>query len=102
VGGHPVDLETTFSATVDGTNGDTLLHPVRAQFLNSVIVADGEVVNRPGTKGKTITLDVTVDQGRLEDLLRLAVKAAEPPLTGSVKLHTKFDLPPGQATISKR
>jgi len=28
IGGHPVALDTTFSATVDGTNGDTLLHPV--------------------------------------------------------------------------
>ena len=41
IGGHPLDLETVFSATVDGTNGDTLLHPVTAHLLNTVIVAAG-------------------------------------------------------------
>ena len=44
IGGHPLDLETVFSATVDGTNGDTLLHPVTAHLLNTVIVAQGGVV----------------------------------------------------------
>ena len=63
-----------FSATVDGTNGDTLLHPVTAHLLNTVIVAQGGVVRSPDKKGKEITLDVTVDKGRLEDLLRLAGK----------------------------
>jgi len=47
LGGHPVDLETVFSATVDGTNGDTLLHPVTAHLLNTVIVAQGGVVKSP-------------------------------------------------------
>jgi hypothetical protein len=78
-GGHPVDLETVFSATVDGTNGDTLLHPVTAHLLNTVIVAQGGVVKSPDKKGRSIALDVTVDQGRLEDLMRLAVRADKPP-----------------------
>ena len=67
ISGHPVDLETTFNATVDGTNGDTLLHPVIAHLLNTVIVANGGVVKSPDKKGRLIQLDVTVDQGRLED-----------------------------------
>src|SRR6476469_6013535 len=96
IGGHPVDLETTYSATVDGTNGDTLLHPVIAHLLNTVIVAQGGVVKSPDRKGKLITLDVTVEQGRLEDLMRLAVKSDKPPMTGAIKFHTRFELPPGQ------
>ena len=50
----------------------------------------------PDKKGRLITLDVTVDQGRLEDLMRLAVKSNKPPMTGAIKFHTKFDLPPGK------
>src|SRR5882672_4778471 len=96
IGGHPVALDTTFSATVDGTNGDTLLHPVTAHLLNTVIVAQGGVVKSPDNKGRLIALDVTVDQGRLEDLMRLAVKADKPPMTGAIKFHTKFDLPPAK------
>ena len=102
IGGHPLDLETVFSATVDGTNGNTLLHPVTAHLLNTVIVAQGGVVKSKDNKGKEITLDVTVDKGRLEDLLRLAVKTTQPPLTGALNFHTKFDLPPGKGDLADR
>src|SRR4029077_16028935 len=83
IGGHPISLDTTFSATVDGTNGDTLLHPVTAYLLDTIIVAKGGVVKAPDKKGRLIDLDVTVEQGRLEDLMRLAVKADQAPMTGA-------------------
>ena len=102
IGGHPLDLETVFSATVDGTNGDTLLHPVTAHLLNTVIVAQGGIVRSPDKQGKEITLDVTVDKGRLEDLLRLAVKGDQPALTGAINFRTKFDLPHGKGDIADR
>ena len=102
VGGHPLALDTTFNATVDGTNGDTLLHPVIAHLLHTVIVAQGGVVKSPDKKGRLIVLDVTVDEGRLEDLMRLAVKADEPPMTGVIKFHTKFDLPHEKGSIADR
>jgi hypothetical protein len=101
-GGHPVALNTTFSATVDGTNGDTILHPVQAHFLNSFIIANGEVVKTPGAKGRNITLDATVDKGRIEDMLWLAVKSDPPIMTGTLKLRTKLDLPPSDADIIDR
>jgi hypothetical protein len=102
IGGHAVALDTTFSATVDGTNGDTLLHPVTARLLNTVIVAQGGAVKSPDKTGRMITLDVTVDQGRLEDLMRLAVKSDKPPMTGAIKFHTMFNLPPGKGDLSDR
>ena len=88
IGGHPLDLETVFSATVDGTNGDTLLHPVTARLLNTVIIAQGGVVKSQDKKGKEITLDVTVDKGRIEDLMRLAVKPTQPPTDRSDQTST--------------
>lgn len=100
--GHPVDLHTTFQATVDGTNGNTLLHPVSAHFLHSTIVARGEVVKRANEKGRAILLDVVASQARLEDLLTLAVKGDEPALTGATSLHTAFDLPPGGGDLIER
>jgi AsmA-like C-terminal region len=97
--GKPVHLKTEFSAVVDGTNGDTLLEPVDAQFLHSLILARGGVVGTPGVKGKTVSLDVSVAEARLEDLLRLAVKSDQPPMTGVVSFNTKFELPPGEQDI---
>lgn len=102
VGGHRVALDTVFSATVDGTNGNTILHPVKAHFLHTYLVANGGVVKTPGMNGRAVVLDVKIQSGRLEDLLRLAVKADQPPLTGTIDLHTKFDLPPGKRDISEK
>ena len=58
----PLHLKTEFSATVDGTDGDTYLHPVTAHFLRSTVVANGSVAGTPGVKGKTVALDATVEQ----------------------------------------
>jgi hypothetical protein len=100
-GGHPVALHTQFSATVDGLTGDTLLHPVNAQFLNSSVVANGKVVETPDKKGRDINLDVTVEKARIEDMLALAVKT-KPLMAGPVKFRTKFDLPPGEGDVADR
>ena len=79
--GHPVHLKTEFSATVDGTDGDTYLHPVIAHFLRSTVVANGSIASTPKLKGKTVALDATVEHGRVEDILQLAVKSDQPALT---------------------
>ncbi len=101
-GGHSVALHTQFGATVDGLNGDTFLHPVNARFLNSLVVASGGVVQTPGKQGRDIKLDVTVEKGRIEDMLTLAVKADKPLMTGPVKFKTKFYLPHGEGDVAER
>jgi hypothetical protein len=101
VSGNPVPLETTFRAIVDGTDGDTLLQPVRARVIESSITAWGGVVRRDGDKGKTVALDVTAEHARLQDLLRLAVKG-QPPMSGSISFKTRFELPPGKEEIAHR
>lgn len=102
VSGHPVHLTTQFHAIVDGTDGDTYLQPIHAQFGNSSLVARGGVYGNPGEKGKTIRLDVTVSHSRIEDLLRLAVKGNKPLMTGAVTFNTKFVLPPGERDIAEK
>jgi hypothetical protein len=102
VAGHPMKLETDFSATVDGMNGNTLLHPVIAHFLNSTLICNGGVVKAPKGKGREIVLDVTTDHARLEDLMKFAVKSSQSPMTGAIRLTTKFDLPPGPGDIADR
>lgn len=99
IAGHPMMLKTDFEATVDGTNGDTLLHPVIAHFLNTTLICNGGVVKAHAGKGREIVLDVTTDHARLEDLMRLAVKSKGAMMSGTVQLRTKFDLPPGKEEI---
>ena len=93
--GNGMPLETRFHSIVDGTNGNTLLQPVEATLGATKIHATGGVVERAGEDGRTVELDVVIDAGRLEDILRLAVKGPQPPMTGVMKLRTKFLLPPG-------
>lgn len=94
--GRGVPLHTEFSATVDGTDGDTFLHPVRAVLGNSVIIANGSVVLQRAKQGHLINLDVDAPAARLEDILKLAMKSDKPPLTGAIKLRTKLVIPPSK------
>jgi len=96
--GKPVPLRTDFSATVDGTNGDTLLHPVHALLGESVIVASGSVENVP-QKGHDILLEVTTPKARIEDILQLAINSDKPFLRGSVNVKAKLHLPPGTEKV---
>ncbi len=102
VGGHPVLLHANYHATVDGTNGDTLLDRIDASFLKTSLVAKGSVVATPGKNGRTVTLDVVMDKARVEDALGLALKAPKPPMTGAMKLRTKFLLPPGDRDVVEK
>jgi hypothetical protein len=100
--GQPVPLSTDFVAIVDGTNGDTYLDRVDAKLGESKIVARGAVVRTEDVKGRHVSLDIDIDGARLEDLMRLAVKGATPPLTGIVDVRTKFVLPTGEADVIDR
>jgi hypothetical protein len=102
ISGHKVPLHTEFHAIVDGTDGNTYLQPVRAQFLHSFLTARGYVVRDQGEPGRHVYLDVAMDQARVEDLLRLAVRTDPPVMDGQVKLHTKLDLPPGPQDVAHR
>ncbi|MGH9510023.1 MAG: AsmA-like C-terminal region-containing protein [Terriglobales bacterium] len=101
ISGHTLPLHTRFHAVIDGTNGETLLQPVDAQLGRSTLQANGGVVKTPNARGRTVALDVVVSNGRLEDLLSLAVKG-EPPLTGAVRFRTQFLLPPGEQDVVDR
>jgi hypothetical protein len=109
--GTAMPLETTFHATVDGTNGDTWLHPVRATLGQSRFIAEGEIVGHPpetlpdGTTrpgGHQITLNVIVNGGRMQDFMRLVSKSGTPLMTGELTLKTKLEIPPGTLPVEKK
>jgi hypothetical protein len=100
--GLPVPLHARYHAIVDGTNGNTILDEVDASFLNTSIVARGSVAGEPHKPGRTVRLELTMSQGRLEDVLRLALKAPTPPMTGGLRLQTTFVLPPGDEDVVRK
>jgi hypothetical protein len=103
IGGHPFPLHTKYHAVVDGTNGDTYLDRIDAAFLSSSLVAKGAVLDAPkGVHGRIVSLDIDMQRARIEDIMLMAVNTAKPPMTGALKLETKFVLPPGEADVSQR
>lgn len=102
ISGHPVPLETQFHAIVDGATGDTLLDNVRAKLQDSVITARGGIFRVPGQKYRRVSLDAVSRNGKLEDFLRLALKAKEPPMTGVIGFQTRIEIPPEAGVIADR
>jgi AsmA-like C-terminal region len=102
-GGQPVALHTDFSALVDGTNGDVTLKGVTAKFLHTTLLVSGKIVDVSKViKGRTIYLNASSENARIEDLLRLAVNSDEPMMTGSASLKTTIDIPEGADDLLDR
>ncbi len=102
VAGNPIQLKTKFHSIVDGTNGDTLLQPVSADFLRSAVLANGGASGTKGVKGKTVALDIVVNQARLQDILKLAIKSSSNPMTGIISFKAKMIIPPGDKDIADK
>ena len=60
--GNPLPLSTTFEALVDGTNGNTVLQPVRATLGHTNFTTDGAVIKHEEYSKRSINLEVTMPQ----------------------------------------
>ncbi len=77
--GTATPVQGKVNATVNGLNGDTLLHNIEASIGMTTIHAQGAVAGSP----KITNLDIAVTRGRVQDILRPFVKNRVP-ITGSV------------------
>ena len=103
IAGQPVHLQTRFAAVVDGTNGNTWLEPVEATLLGRRTSSRAaKWCAAEDVKGRKVYLQVTIDDARMEDILRLAIKSKQMPLTGQMKMQTTFLLPAGEADVPQR
>lgn len=100
--GHPEHLRTEFDATVDGTNGNTILHPVKALLGNSSFEVSGPIERSALEKGKEINLTARSSGTGLSDFLRLAVQDKQPPMRGNIKFDTAVRIPPGATSVISR
>jgi hypothetical protein len=101
-GGQAVPLKTKFTAIVDGSDGDTYLTQVDASFLETSMTAHGAVIGLEGVPGRRIEVDVNMENGRIEDLLRLAVQSDKPILLGAARLKAKLVIPPEKKKVIEK
>ena len=98
---QPIPLRTTFNVTVDGTDGDTVLHPVRAVLGHSVFEVSGAIERHALEKHKTISLDARGSHDLIQDFLRLAVKGKSP-MNGGISFQSRVVIPPGESDVLAR
>jgi uncharacterized protein involved in outer membrane biogenesis len=98
-GGQSVPLKTRFTAIVDGSDGDTYLRQVDASFLDTSMTAHGKVTGLEGVRGRQVEVDVNMQNGRIEDLLRLAVHSDKPILRGAARLQARLVIPPEKKKV---
>ena len=101
LGGAALPLHTEFDATVDGTNGNTDLHPVRALLGKSAFEVSGAIERRALETHKEIDLKARTKDTGLNDFLRLALKGA-PPMKGRIGFDTNVQIPPGTTPVIRR
>lgn len=99
---HAVHLSADFHAFVDGTNGDVQLERVSAAFLNTHVLATGKVAGEPEHQGKTTSVDLSVHDGRIQDVLRLFVRGRTPPFSGVTNFRAHVTIPPGKRAFVEK
>jgi hypothetical protein len=102
VSDHAMALDTDFRAVVDGTTGDTWLNAVKARVGRSELVAAGAVTRSEKVPGHTTDLRITMEKGRIEDMLALGLKASPPLMRGAMALKMHLLIPPGKVSVSRK
>jgi hypothetical protein len=95
--GHGTHVTSEFKVAVDATNGEVQLQDITAHAEQTTIRAHGSITGSP----KVTQLDIRVDGGRVQDLLRPFVQG-ETPATGLVNLRAHAALLPVPGDFFKR
>jgi hypothetical protein len=86
---------------VNGLNGDTVLNDAESRLDRTVIKSQGEIKGDSQKPGKAAHLHLSVNEGRIEDLLLLFTRSQQPSMTGAVDFQADLDLPPGPGFLEK-
>jgi hypothetical protein len=99
--GNRVPLWARFDAVVDGTNGNTVLHPVRARLGSTAFTTSGTVIRRGDDTRRTIDLQLNMPDGDMRDMLRLTTK--QPPfMEGRLDLRSSISIPPLSEKVKEK
>ena len=95
--GKPTPVEGTMKCVLDGSNGDMDIQAIDLKIRESQIHASGSIEGNP----KKTNLDISVDRGRAEDIMRPFIHD-EVPIVGPVSLKSHAYLgPPGDGFIQR-
>ena len=92
--GRSAPLQARYHAFVDALNGDVRLEHVDTTVAKTLILTRGSVAGQPGQHGKTAALEVHVQNGRIQDVLRLFIKEPRSPLSGIISFRAHIEVLP--------
>jgi hypothetical protein len=102
---HPVKMDATYHITVDGITGDTTFDALHVNLPRGQIDAQGKMHILPGegaNAGPDINLDLTVPQGRIEELLEIGTNTRPTLMSGNLTLRSHLHIPPGVGSVEQR
>ncbi len=99
---HERQLSVAYDAMVDGTKGDTELKEVSARFDHTTAGFRGSVAKGGSTGGKTASIDMWTNSGRVEDVLSLFISEKTAPMSGAFTFAGHVDIPPGPRPFLSR
>jgi hypothetical protein len=95
--GKPTPLDGTMRCTLYAENADMAIHSIVLKVGASTVQAQGTISGSP----KATNLDIRVDRGRVEDVMRPFMHG-EVPITGPVSLQSHAYLgPPGDGFVAR-
>jgi hypothetical protein len=98
----PEPLHAGFQALLDASDGSVSIQRMSGSLRNSSFAAHGVVRDIPDDRLRDIVLNISVNDGRLEDVLPLAVKSRNPPISGALRLRAKLEIRPGEQEMVDR
>jgi hypothetical protein len=99
---HRERLNTKFHAVVDASTGDVVVAGVDAVLGGTAFFAHADIAPVGEERGKTISADFLVRQGRIQDVFWLFMKAPRPPLAGVTSFRAHATLPPGHERFLRK
>lgn len=99
---HERQLAVSYQATVDGMKGDVALNEVTARFDQTIAQFKGSIAATGNTPGKTASIDMWTNRGRVEDVLKLFISDKTAPMNGGFTFAGHFDIPPGPEPLLRR
>jgi hypothetical protein len=95
--GKPSRVDGTLQGSLNAATGDLAVHAIDLKIGETVVHSTGSIAGSP----KKTNLDITVDHGRAEDLMRPFIHD-QVPITGPVSLKSHAYLgPPGDGFIAR-
>jgi AsmA-like C-terminal region len=100
--GRSQPLHASFQTVVDASDGSATIEHMNGSLQNSPFFGSGLVRKIQNDRLRDIVVDLSMNRGRLEDVLLLAVKSKISPVAGGLDVQANLEILPGEQDILNR